>query len=241
MSEEAGAAAAQVNTGSAAVQTPPTTESAPPPVMAESAPEGAKPEGAMPAPVMAEAKPAEAKPAEAKPGDGETPPAAEPKPEEPIDYFAEAKLPEGYTLDQELVPKAAELFGKYKLPKEAAQEFIDFAAAMRGREAQQAAQTAQAQQIESVRKMAAEITSRPEYEKERPLVQLGIRNLAKDFPEIRAFYNDPVFGSMPELWKIALAVGRRFETEAQLLSGGKDPGAGGDFLKGIYNTMGTDK
>ena len=68
-------------------------------------------------------------------------------------------------------------------------------------------------------------------------MRLGIANLAKDCPSVRGLYNDPVFGNMPELWEIALAVGRRFEKEGQLLSGGRDNGAPKNFVDDLYPNM----
>ena len=217
MSDGEGATAAQGNTEGAAQQTPST--STVPPVMAD---------------------PPEEKPAGQKEPEGEAKPEGDGKPEESEakpDYFEGVKLPEGMKLDAEITPKAAELFGKYKLPREAAQEFVDLAVSMqrRGAEAVSTAQT------ETLRKMAAEITSRPNFAKEKPLVRLGIDNLAKDNPRIRELYNDPVFGNMPELWEIALAVGKRFETEGQLLNGGKDPGNGKSFLSQMYPSMSQNK
>ena len=157
--------------------------------------------------------------------------------EPPADYFEGVTLPEGVVLDKELAPKAQEVFGKYKLPKEAAQEFVDLTVEMRKKEA-----AAQAQhQAETVRKMADELRSRPKFKEELPIVRLGIDNLAKDNPKIRELYNDPVFGNMPELWDIAYAVGRRFETEGHLLSGGADSGQPRSFLDGLYPSMNNKK
>lgn len=235
MADGEGAAAAQGNTGNAAQQTPSESTAAAPPLMGDPKPEGGSTPPLMGDSTEAGGKPADGKPAEPAKAEGEVGDGA--KPEEPIDYFADAKLPEGYQLDQELVPKAQELFGKYKLPREAAQEFIDFAMAMRTKEAQLGASLAQEQQADSIRKMQSEITSRPEFEKEKALVRLGADNLAKDNPRIRAFLNDPVFGNVPELWEILLAVGRRFETEGQLLNGGKDTGESKDFYRDLYPSM----
>ena len=159
------------------------------------------------------------------------------KPDEPVDYFSGVTVPEGYVLNNELMPRAAELFGKYHLPREAAQEFVTLAVELQRSSAAHAAEQSRASQAESVRKMASEITSRPDFAKEKPLVQLGIANLAREFPRIRELYNDPVFGSMPELWEIALAVGRRFEQEGQLLSAGKDTGGVKNFLEQMYPSM----
>lgn len=230
--QTADATQAQGNTTADATQnTAPET-----PVMAEpKAEDGAPPEAADGAqkqetPIMAETKPEEpAKDGEKK--DGEEP--FEP----PADYFADVSLPEGFVLDKELAPKAAEVFGKYKLPKEAAQEFVDLTVDMRKREATLQAQ----QQAESVRRMADELRGRPKFKEELPIVRLGINNLAKNNPRIRELYNDPVFGNMPELWEIALAVGRRFESEGQLLTTGRDNGEASGFLEKMYPTMSNNK
>lgn len=231
MSDENVNAGAQADTG-----TPAGENSAPP-----AAPENGGAPPAAETPLMGEPKPAEAKPAEAAPIMGDGKPAetegGDGEPAEPTDYLGGLKLPEGYAVDPELAPKANELFGKYKLPKEAAQEFVDLMLETRKQEAASAA----AKQGDAIGAMRREIEGRPKFAEELPVVKLGIENLAKDFPRVRELYNDPVFGNMPELWEIALAVGRRFETEGHLLSGGRDTGARGDFLTGIYNKMEENK
>ena len=89
--------------------------------------------------------------------------------------------------------------------------------------------------------MADELRGRPKFKEELPIVRLGINNLAKNNPRIRELYNDPVFGNMPELWEIALAVGRRFESEGQLLTTGRDNGEASGFLEKMYPTMSNNK
>ena len=133
-----------------------------------------------------------------------------------VDY-GKLKLPEGVVANATMA-KAHELFKEAKLPMDQAQKLIDLYFG----EMSESAKAAEKRNVEAVTAWRKEITERPEFKTELPLVQLAIEDMAKTAPEIRELYNDPVFGNMPQLWKIALAFGQRFHTEGAMLSGGRD-------------------
>lgn len=160
---------------------------------------------------------------EAKAPDAETKPeAAAENADAPVDYKAQLKAPEGFELNENLLAKAAELFGADKLPPERAQAYVDAYCEMQKEQAEAAAKRS----VEAVRAWKTQIEQRPEYAAELPLVRSAIRGMTQENPELKALFNDPVFGNMPELWNLALYVGRKFEQEGALISGGRENGGG---------------
>ena len=144
----------------------------------------------------------------------------------PVNYREQLKLPEDFTLNEDWMRQATDLFGEVKLPLDQAQKFLDTFCAMQ----RETAVTQSRRSAEAVQGWRRSIEERPGYREELPLVRLGIQGLSADFPELRDLFNDPVFGNMPELWKIALSFGRRFQTEGALLSGDRSRSPGSPSL-----------
>ncbi len=202
MADELNTAAAATETAAAAASEAPLMGGAPEAVAV--APEAAKaPETEGAKPLMAE---------------GEAPKEQEAETAEAVDYGKTLKLPEGFEMNAPVMEKAAALFAKGKIAPELAQELMDLDCGQLGDSAKEAEQRS----VETVTGWRNTIVNRPEYQTELPLVQLAIADMSREAPEIRALYNDPVFGNMPELWQIALAFGKRFQTEGSMLSGGRD-------------------
>jgi len=141
-----------------------------------------------------------------------------PAKDEPIVYEA-FKLPEGFQLDQPMQDKVLPLFSKYKIDQAGAQEIVDAYSEIQ----KQQYETAQAEQKKTldatVDAWKTEIKSDPKYKENIALAQKGAQHLAEKIPEVAALVNDPMWGNMPSIFKIAQYVGTMMETEAAALNG----------------------
>lgn len=176
-----------------------------------------------------------------KPGEPEKPdekPDEKPKeeePEKPIVY-EDLKVPEGMEIDKGLQDVLLPIMAKNKLPQESVQELFD---AYNNLQVERSAemQKVQAERVESnVKAWQEKLTSDPKYKENLVLAQKGKARIVKEFPETNDLFNDPVFGNMPQLFKIAQFVGKTMESEATLLSGNKQ-GEEKGFLDKLYDNM----
>lgn len=165
--------------------------------------------------------------------EGEQSVAAKPEETQDHDYKTAIKLPEGFEMRDAWMDRATALFKENNIAPEQAQGFVDAFCAIQ----QEAAENARAESNSAVEAWRKEINERSEFAAELPLVRQGINSMAKEFPEIRALYNDPVFGNMPELWKIALCVGRKFGTEGDMLGAGRGNKSESTIENMMYPTM----
>jgi hypothetical protein len=192
-----------------AIQSPTPVE-APPPVVDQATP----PEAKEPASLLAPKEDA----------------APEPVVEaEAVDY-ATLTLPEGLTADDPLLADATKIFGEHKLPKEAAQQLVDWFVKNRG-EATQAIQTAA---VEQTHIWEAELRADPELG--GPKWAATEANVAKAAeimpPDLVNLLNSQSLGTYPPLIKFLAKVGDMV-SEDRLLTG-RPPAAKVDELKEMF-------
>jgi len=125
------------------------------------------------------------------------------------EQYQEFKLPEGMVLNKELADKVLPILGKYKLSQEAAQELVN----AYSEQVKKEAAATQEQQQKTVKAWIDEINARPDKMSELPMAKRGVARIVSEFPELKSLFSDPVFGNMPQLYKLALFVGKNFETE----------------------------
>ena len=202
----------------AAPEAPPVVAPTPTPA-ATAAPAAAATQTPAPTPAPAATpEPARVEPsllggAKAEPKPGETPVAVPAVPEQYTDF----KLPEGVTLDKELLEKATPVFKELGLSQDAAQKLVTLQAesSKAGMEAVVKAAEAQKTAFLETEKQATLKALGPDHQKELAFAAKALDWAEKVAPGFRALLDQTGFGMNLNMAKVFIALGKTFaEDEA---------------------------
>ena len=130
--------------------------------------------------------------------------------------YQEFTLPEGFTLDGEMLEQATTLFRELDLTQDKAQKLVDYYT----KRAIDDKSNMLSELAERRKTWRAEVRNRPDFQKEKALAKLGMREVVTD-PDEKELFSDSWMSDHPALWKIFVKIGRMV-SEDRMPTGGGD-------------------